>query len=159
MLKFKMPNYKRRFQHQHTYFLTIITHKRNPILIENIELLRESFRQSKRKYRYDIDAIVILPDHIHMLITPQIATDYPKIISSIKSYFSRYCDERYYVDMEQSKSRNRHRYKPIWQKRYYEHTIRDEFDMYFHLNYIEMNPVKHGVVEDVSEWVYSSFYG
>ena len=66
-----MPNYKRRFQHGYTYFLTIITHTRNPILIENIELLRESFRQSKKKYKYDIDAIVILPDHIHMLITPQ----------------------------------------------------------------------------------------
>ena len=159
MLKFKMPNYRRRFQQEYTYFLTIITHKRNPILIENIELLRESFRQSKKKFRYDIDAIVVLPDHIHMLITPQIVTDYPKIISLIKAYFSRHCDKKYYAHIEQSSSRQKNRYKPIWQKKYYEHAIRDEFDMYYHLNYIEQNPVKHGVVEDVSEWVYSSFYG
>jgi len=152
-----MPNYRRRFQHGYTYFLTIITHKRNPVLIENIELLRESFHQSKRKYRYDIDAIVILPDHIHMLITPQIATDYPKIISSIKAYFSKHCDKKYYAHLEQSTSRDKKRYKPIWQKKYYEHTIRDEFDMYFHLNYIEQNPVKHGLVGEALDWRYSSF--
>jgi len=153
-----MPNYRRRFQHGYTYFLTIITHTRNPILIENIELLRESFRQSKKKYKYDIDAIVILPDHIHMLITPQITTDYPKIISSIKAYFSKHCDGKYYAHLEQSRSRNKKRYKPIWQKKYYEHTIRDEYDMYFHLNYIEQNPVKHGLVGEAFCWEYSSFY-
>ena len=153
-----MPNYRRRFQHGYTYFITIITYTRNPILIENIELLRESFRQSKKKFKYDIDAIVILPDHIHMLITPQIATDYPKIISSIKAYFSKHCDKKYYAHLEQSMSRDKKRYKPIWQKKYYEHTIRDEFDMYFHLNYIEQNPVKHGLVGEAFCWEYSSFY-
>ena len=152
-----MPNYKRRFQNGYTYFLTIITHRRNPILIENIELLRESFRQSKKKHIYTIDAIVILPDHIHMLITPKITTDYPKIVSSIKTYFSKNCDEKYYAYLEQSISRHKSRYKPIWQKKYYEHTIRDEKDLYFHLNYIEQNPVKHQLVEKASDWKYSSF--
>jgi len=152
-----MPNYKRRFQNGYTYFLTIVTHTRNPILIKNIELLRESFRQSKKNHIYTIDAIVILPDHIHMLITPKTTTDYPKIVSSIKTYFSKNCDKKYYAHLEQSISRHKNRYKPIWQKKYYEHTIKDEKDLYFHLNYIEQNLVKHQLVEKASDWKYSSF--
>ena len=66
-----MANYKRLFLAGHSYYFTIVTHRRNPILIDNIEILRESFRESKAYFDYTIDAIVILPDHIHMIITPQ----------------------------------------------------------------------------------------
>ena len=75
-----MANYKRIFMDGYSYFITVITHERNPILIENIDLLRESFSVSKIKYRYRIDAIVIMPDHFHMIITPQNAEEYPHII-------------------------------------------------------------------------------
>ena len=153
-----MPKYRRIFKAGHSYFLTVVTYRRNPILIDNIELLRESFRQSKKRYKYHIDAVVILPDHFHLLITPHNAKDYPKIIGSIKAYFSIHCDGKYYSYLEQSTSRHKERYKAVWQKKYYEQTIKNEKDFELHLRYILNNPVKHGLVEGVEEWVYSSFY-
>ncbi len=83
-----MADYKRLFLDGYSYYLTIVTHRRNPILIDNIEVLRESFRESKKYYAYSIDAIVILPDHLHMIITPKVATEYPKIVRAIKYNFS-----------------------------------------------------------------------
>ena len=123
-----MPNYKRVFLDGFSYFLTVVTHQRNPILIDNIELLRESFRVSRSKYNYQIDAIAIMPDHFHMIVTPEISTEYPDIIKTIKQHFSEYCDEKYFQHLYQSNSRNAKGYKPVWQKRFYEHTIRDEKD-------------------------------
>ena len=80
-----MPNYRRIFEDGYSYYLTIVTHRRNPILIDNITLLRQSFAQSKKRFDYRIDAIVILPEHIHMVITPKKATDYPKDSRGYKS--------------------------------------------------------------------------
>ncbi len=158
MLKYKMPNYKRIFQNGHSYFLTMTTHGRNPILIENIELLRKSFWVSKQNYDYEIDAIVVLPDHIHMILTLDNAKNYPKIIRNIKQYFSKRCDVKYYVNYLQSKSREAEGYFPIWQKRFFEHTIRNEKDLAMILEYMVNNPVKHGLVENREDWKYSSFY-
>ena len=152
-----MANYKRIFMNGYAYFITVVTHQRNPILIENIELLRESFRASKRKYQYSIDAIVILPDHFHMIITPQVATDYPKIIRALKYHFSKHLAAQYYIHLTQSHSRNKRGSKPIWQKRYYEHTIRNEKDYHEKLTYMYHNPVKHQYAEHVNHWKYSSF--
>ncbi|NEW61692.1 transposase [Sulfurovum sp. bin170] len=151
-----MPNYKRMYRQNHSYFLTMVTYRRNPILIENIELLRESFRYSKSKFDYKIEAIVVLPDHIHMIIKPKIRTEYPEIIRSIKNYFSRHCPLQYYQHIEQSKSRRKEGYKPIWQKRFYEHTIRNEKDFILTEAYIYHNPVKHGWVKNEQDWQYSS---
>ena len=158
MLKYKMPNYKRIFQNRHSYFLTMTTHGRNPILIENIELLRKSFWVSQQNYDYEIDAIVVLPDHIHMILTLDNAKNYPKIIRNIKQYFSKRCDVKYYVNYLQSKSREAEGYFPIWQKRFFEHTIRNEKDLAMILEYMVNNPVKHGLVENREDWKYSSFY-
>ncbi len=153
-----MANYKRVFLEGYSYFITVVTHRRNPILVENLALLRDAFGYSKSKYTYRIEAIVILPDHFHMIISPQNATEYPKIISSIKRYFSRYCDPKYYADIEQSESRYRRGMKPIWQKRFYEHTIKDEKDLQEKLKYMYENPVKHQYTDDPKHWKYSSFY-
>jgi len=153
-----MSNYTRIFLDGYRYFITIVTHTRNPILIENISLLRESFAVSKMKYEYRIDAIVILPDHIHMIITPKIATDYPKIIRAMKYHFSKHLEAKYYTYVKQSTSRYKRGSKPIWQKRYYEHTIRDEKDYVEKMAYIQYNPSKHNLVKDVKDWEYSSFY-
>jgi len=153
-----MSNYKRIFLEGHSYYLTIVTHGRNPILVENIELLRESFRVSKQKYDYVIDAIVVMPDHIHMIVTPKIATEYPKIIRAIKYHFSKHLDVKYYAHMEQSISRSKRGSKPIWQKRFYEHTIRNEKDFQLCVDYIYKNPVKHQYVEKIEDWKYSSYY-
>jgi putative transposase len=150
-----MAQYRRFFLSGYSYYLTIVTHKRNPILIDNIELLRESFRESKRYFRYSIDAIVVLPDHIHMIITPQIADEYPRIVKSIKYYFSRHYKSE--DELEQSSSRYRRKYRPIWQKRFYEHTIRDEKDYLRCAEYIQINPIKHQYVKNIKDWQYSSF--
>ena len=153
-----MSNYKRIFIDGYSYFITIVTHQRNPILIKNIALLRESFYLSKQKYEYKIDAIVILPEHFHMIITPKYAKDYPHIIRTIKQNFSKHCPLEDYAHLLQSKSRERKGYSLIWQKRFYEHTIRNEKDLIEKMQYIENNPVKHGYIDDVNQWEYSSFY-
>jgi len=154
-----MSNYTRVFLDGYSYFITITTQGRNPILIENIELLRNSFKRSKKRYHYTIDAIIILPDHIHMILTPQNKTDYPKIISHIKRSFAYGLD----VDTKEegklrlSSSAHARKLSGIWQKRFYEHTIRDEKDWLEKMHYIQHNAVKHALVDDWEEWEYSSF--
>ena len=152
-----MANYKRIFIDNYSYFITVVTHQRNPILIDNIELLRKAFAHSKTQYSYQIHAIVILPEHFHMIITPQYAKEYPKILSAIKRYFSRHCQEHYYHHLSQSISRENRGLKPIWQKRFYEHTIRDAKDMHEKMQYIYQNPCKHQYTDDPKKWTYSSF--
>jgi len=152
-----MSNYKRIFMNGYSYFITVITHQRNPILIENISLLRESFHMSKLKYHYSIDAIVIMPDHFHMIITPQNAEEYPHIIRIIKQHFSKHCHKKYYQHIQQSWSRQKKGYSLLWQKRYYEHTIRNEKDRLEKMQYIYHNPVKHGYVNAPDDWIHSSF--
>ena len=72
----------------------MVTYKRNPILIKNIEILRSSYRKVKDKFDFEVFGIVILPDHIHMIIKPENIKEYPVIIKSIKSHFSRNIDEK-----------------------------------------------------------------
>jgi putative transposase len=151
-----MANYKRLFIAGHSYYITIVTHAREAILIENIDILRESFKESKEYYTYQINDIIILPDHIHMIITPKNALEYPKIIHSIKYNFSkRYRPKE---DIAQSLSRHKNQMKAIWQKRYYEHTIRDEKDYFRCKEYMKTNPIKHNLVNNPKDWKYSSFY-
>jgi len=151
-----MADYRRIFLDGCSYYITIVTHARNPILIENIDLLRASFRYSMSTFAYRIDAIVVLPDHIHMIITPQIAREYSDIVASIKRYFTKHCDSKYYDHLDQSASRYHRGFKPVWQKRFYEHTIRDERDMQEKLQYIYHNPVKHGYADTPQAWQHSS---
>jgi putative transposase len=147
-----MANYKRLFLPGYSYYITMVTHRRNPLLVEYIDLLRESFRESKRYYHYSIDAIVVLPDHIHMIITPENVDEYPQIIKAIKYNFSRQIN----IAEEQSISRHKRKMKPIWQKRYYEHTIRDERDYRRCIEYIQNNPLKHQLIKNGEAWRYMS---
>lgn len=155
-----MTNYRRIFQENSYLFITIVTFKRNPILIKHIKLLREAFKNAKKFYNYEIFGIVILPDHIHMIIKPENISDYPKIIFSIKYYFSKNINYSEIINIKQSlpESKIKKHEKGIWQRRYWEHTIRDEEDLYKHLDYIHYNPVKHQYAENVADWQYSSFY-
>lgn len=142
-------DYKRLFIKNTYVFVTIVTNKRKKILIENIKLLRKSFEDCKKKYDFDIFSIVIVPDHIHMIIKPEIINEYPKIIGKIKVYFTKNANIEYEM--------NNNRESTIWQRRYWEHTIRDENDLYKHLDYIHYNPIKHGYVKRAKDWKYSSF--
>ncbi|BAF73205.1 REP-associated tyrosine transposase [Sulfurovum sp. NBC37-1] len=154
-----MSNYTRLYLDGYSYFITIVTQGRNPILIDNISLLRDSFKRSKQRYDYHIDAIIILPDHIHMIITPKHPQDYSKIITHIKRSFVYGLDKNLKEEArEKLTSSSYHRkLSGIWQKRFYEHTIRDEKDWLEKMNYIQHNAVKHEYAETWKQWQYSSF--
>lgn len=149
-----MTNYRRAFLQNSYVFITMVTFHRKPILTNNIELLRESFKHVQKFYNYEIFAVSVLPDHLHLLLKPENIDEYPKIISSIKHYFSRNIDMK---EPNLSYSNINKREKGIWQRRYWEHTIQDEPDLYKHLDYIHYNPVKHGYANNVKNWKYSSF--
>lgn len=153
-----MPSYKRLFIPNSYLFLTVTTNYRQPILIDNIKLLRESFQRAKVTYKFDIISYVILPDHMHIIIHPENVNEYPKIIFGIKYHFSRNIDgglgnPPYALSLSKVNKKE----KGIWQRRYYEHTITNEDDLNKHLDYIHYNPVKHGYVRKVMDWEFSSF--
>lgn len=128
---------------------------RKPILTENIELLRSAFKKVRKHHSFEIIACVVLPEHFHIILSPEKIQDYPKIISAIKHYFSRNLDTK--VD-DLSESKIKKREKGVWHRRYFEHTIIDENDLNKHIDYVHYNPVKHGLVSKVKEWEYSSFH-
>ncbi|MEA1880088.1 MAG: transposase [Campylobacterota bacterium] len=153
-------NYRRIFLEGYSYYLTLVTQGRKPLLIDNIDLLRDAFRRSKERYDYDIEAIVILPDHIHMIIKPKIPKEYSKIIKHVKRSFVYGLDQETKAEAKTDISYAKyHRgHAGIWQERFYEHMIRDEKDWLEKMEYIRSNPVKHGYIEDINDWEYSSFY-
>jgi len=149
--------YKRLFLNNTYVFLTVVTSKRRDILIDNIDLLKKALNNAKRFHEFEIFGIVILPNHFHIIIKPKIIENYPKIIHLIKTSFSKNIDVATIKNYQISSSREMKQEKDIWQRRYWEHTIRDENDLYKHLDYIHFNPVKHGYVDAVKDWKYSSF--
>lgn len=155
-----MPNYKRLFIQNSYVFLTIVTNYRCPILIDNIEILREAFKNTKMNYDFEIIAGVVLPNHLHTIIEPKDINEYPKIIHSVKYYFSKNTNAGGIVipPYELNKSKINKGEKGIWQRRYFEHTIINEDDLNKHIDYIHYNPVKHGHVKNVKDWNFSSFH-
>jgi REP-associated tyrosine transposase len=140
-----------------TYFFTLVTHNRQKVFLRagNVSLLREAFRQVKEKHPFTIDAIVILPDHLHCLLTlPRDDADYPQRIRMIKGHFTR----KYKGGLQAgSASRAAKAEKAVWQRRYWEHLIRNEDDYARHVEYIHYNPVKHGLAVSPKDWPWSSF--
>lgn len=151
--------YKRLLIPGASYFFTVATHNRRSIFNneQSIAVLKNAFRAVRIKHPFDIDAIVVLPNHIHCIWTlPENDTDYAKRWRLIKTWFTKHCDVALRVDPDDSrKARNE---QAIWQHRYWEHVIRDEKDLTNHIGYIHYNPVKHGYVNSVSDWRYSSFH-
>ncbi|MEH1794929.1 MULTISPECIES: REP-associated tyrosine transposase [unclassified Nostoc] len=142
-----------------TYFFTLVTHKRQRLLClpTNVSLLRNIFRYVMHQHPFIIDAFVLLPDHLHCIWTlPQGDCNFSTRWRLIKSYFSRQC-----ITLSQknlSTSRQNKKERGIWQRRFWEHLIRDEVDFKNHLEYIHYNPVKHGLVKAPKDWEYSSFH-
>ena len=109
----------------------------------------------KSKYPFQLPAIVVLPDHLHMvMLLPKDDDNYAMRIRLIKTYFSKALDVR----QSTSNSMSRKNEKGIWQRRFWEHLIRDEDDLHRHIDYIHYNPVKHGYCTKVAEWPYSTFH-
>lgn len=148
-----MSNYKRFFLDGFKYvFITIVTYNRQRILIDNIDLLRKSFNYAKTKLNFSIFAAVILQDHLHLILKLENEKDFPKIIFLIKNYFSRHITTNLQLPTSQLKRRE----KGIWQRRYWDHIIRNEKDLNIHLDYIHYNPYKHYNIAP-KDWKYSSF--
>lgn len=151
-----MADYRRAKSTAGYYFFTVNLNNRNlPLLTVQINLLRESFRYVKQRHPFTLDAMVVLPDHLHCIwILPPNDFKYSMRWRQIKSYFSRHLP----VDESLNESRQKKGERGIWQRRYWEHAIRDEEDYQRHLNYIHINPVKHGYCQSPHEWPYSSFH-
>ncbi|BAB76433.1 REP-associated tyrosine transposase [Anabaena sp. FACHB-709] len=141
-----------------TFFFTVVTHNRREFLCEpeNIRLLRQAFRQVIAQYPFTVDAIVILPNHIHCLWTlPPGDSNFSNRWRLIKNYFTRHCSIKYQETI--STSRQNKGELAVWQRRFWEHQIKNEVDFTHHFNYIHYNPVKHGYVKAPKDWQYSSF--
>lgn len=138
-----------------TYFFTVtLRDRRSDALVCHAGLLREAFRTVRANRPFTFDAIVILPDHLHTIWTlPEGDSDYSGRWRAIKSRFSQHLKQTDYPLIQ-----NKHGEYNLWQRRFWEHTIRDDNDFTRHVDYVHWNPVKHGLVEQVSEWPYSSFH-
>jgi len=150
--------YRRVFVPGGTYFFTLITYKRRPVFStpETVDLLRNAFAYTSERMPFTIVASVILPDHIHFVWTlPADSSDFSTRWRLIKSHFTRNWYPR--ESISEIKSRVKKGEKDVWQRRFWEHLIRDEQDLSHHVEYIHFNPVKHGLVNSPGEWEYSSF--
>jgi putative transposase len=137
-----------------TYFFTVVTADRKPILVDEIQRLRRAFRETMVRKPFKIEAIVILPDHLHTLWTlSQGDEDFSARWRILKWLFSSGLSNDGARDSLLAK-----REKGVWQRRFWEHRIRDERDWANHLDYIHYNPVRHGYVSSPQEWPYSSFH-
>jgi putative transposase len=152
-----MRTYKRIKIEGGCYFFTVNIAERqgNDLLVRHIDELREAFRRTQHDHPFKMEAVVIMPDHLHCLWQlPPGDDDFPIRWYLIKSRFSRSIKSGEAI----SKSRQRKGERGLWQRRYWEHVIRDETDYYRHANYIHYNPLKHGYVQAVKDWQYSSFH-
>jgi putative transposase len=145
-----MSEYRRLYQSGGYYFFTLVTYQRHPFLAnrENVAHLKSAINKVKTKYPFSLNAMVILPDHLHCLWRmPDNDMDFSTRWRLIKRYFS----------MQIKTSANLRNEKEIWQRRFWEHAIRDENDWQKHMDYIHYNPVKHGLVQSPGDWEHSSF--
>ena len=150
-----MVRYRRNFLEGGAFFFTVtLADRRSTALVEHIAALREAFRPARRERPFAIEPIVILPDHLHAILTlPQGNADFPGRWRRIKGHFS----SRLIADGIPIK-RHANGELALWQRRYWEHTIRDDGDFARHVDYVHFNPVKHGLVPRVRDWPHSSFH-
>jgi putative transposase len=151
-----MTNYRRSNIAGASYFFTVnLDDRTSSLLVERIALLRSVFAYAQTRHPFTIDAIVILPDHLHAIWTlPEGDSDFSLRWRLIKTTFSRSLPH----DEHRSVSREDKGERGIWQRRYWEHLIRDDLDFARHVDYIHINPVKHGWAKQVSAWPHSSFH-
>jgi putative transposase len=151
-----MTNYRRNFVPGGSYFFTVnLVDRSSRFLTDHIDLLRTAFRYARVRHVFTIDAIVILPDHLHAIWSlPEGDADFATRWRHVKAMLSRALPTRERI----SESRLRKGERGIWQRRHWEHTLRDERDFSRHLDYIHFNPVKHELVTRVENWPYSSFH-
>ena len=155
-----MSTYRRAYLPGGTFFLTVVSYNRTPMFADSlhISLLRNALRQVKQELPFQIAADCILPDHLHFLWTlPPADADFSTRVGRFKVLFTKAVCRQQRTSSTVSESRLHHRESDVWQRRFWEHTIRDERDFQQHLEYIHYNPVKHGLATCPHQWAYSSF--
>jgi len=156
-----MPMYRRNYVPGGTYFFTVVTEARAPLFAKGTDRvrLRAAFKSVLAEHPVSIEAFVLLPDHLHTIWTlPDGVQDYSLRWGLIKERFTRSFPVGGGREAAHSASRRKHRERSVWQKRFWEHTVRDEDDFERCFNYIHWNPVKHGLVERVIDYPWSSFH-
>ena len=155
-----MPDYRRAFQPGDTFLFTLVTERRARFLTndEARPLLRRALGATRERMPFDLRAIVLLPDHLHMMWTlPEGDHDFSRRMAFFKKEFTKARLAAGGVEQPMARSRQRNRRRGIWQRRFWEHTIRDDDDFRRHCDYIHFNAVKHGVASCPHAWPYSSF--
>jgi putative transposase len=156
-----MPNYRRNYLPGGTYFFTVVTHQRRHLFESdrNRQLLHEAIKSIRSKRPFEILAMVLLPDHLHCIWTlPTVDADYSNRWRQIKEAFTRKYLKTGGEDGQLCESRIRHAERGIWQRRFWEHTCRDEDDLNRCVDYIHWNPVKHGLVTRARDYPWSTFH-
>jgi putative transposase len=151
-----MPRYRRECVPGGSFFFTVnLLERRRRLLVEHVDALRGSFRVARDAQPFEVIAIVVLPDHLHCIWRlPEGDADNAGRWARIKSGFCR----RLPVVEYRSAIRIARRERGVWQRRFWEHPIRDDTDLRHHVDYIHINPVKHGYVAALRDWPYSSFH-
>jgi putative transposase len=150
--------YRRAFVAGGSFFFTLVTERRRPLFAsaEAVDVLREAFRSVRTKRPFELDAMVVLPDHLHCIWTlPPGDADFATRWRLIKTWFTKHCDPA--LRFAPSGIQMKRWEQALWQHRYWEHMLRDEMDYERHVEYIHYNPVKHGYVASPFEWPHSSF--
>lgn len=151
-----MPNYRRAFIPGGCWFFTVnLLDRHETLLVDEIDLLRDAVIATRRNHAFSIDAFVVLPDHLHAVLSlPDGDPDFSTRWRLIKNRFARALPKHEPLNAVR---RNRNE-RGIWQRRFWEHLIRDETDYARHVEYCYINPFKHGLVPRVRDWPYSSFH-
>ena len=156
-----MTNYRRAYQPGGTYFFTVVTHGRRPFLCDPgaRSLLRQAFSTIRQRWPFRVDAIVLLPDHLHYVWTlPLGDANFSTRWNQIKGTFTKSWLARGGGEVAPGLSRRIRRERGVWQRRLFEHCCRDEEDRRRCMDYVHVNPLKHELVERVSDWPWSSFH-
>ena len=150
-----MTNYRRNYVAGGTYFFTVaLADRQSALLVDEIEHLRQSLQTVRQHQPFTLVAMVVLPEHLQCIWTlSEGDSDYATRWRKLKARFSMSLPK----GEDRSLSRERKHERGIWQRRYWEHTIRDERDFRQHVDYIHFNPVKHGLVTAVADWPHSTF--
>ena len=151
----------RRSREGGVYFFTLVTHRRARILTTDLarRCLREAIAAVRTELPFEITAFVLLPDHLHAVWTlPHGDADYSTRWQRIKSEFTKAWLEGGGAVQRVSASRKMKGERGVWQRRFFEHTCRDEADLKRCVDYVHVNPLKHGLVERVRDWPWSSFH-
>lgn len=151
-----MPEYRRPWVPGATYFVTIVTYRRQSRFVDDAtaQLWRGALSDASKQKPFKVVAGVILPDHLHLILElPPGIDDLSSRLGLAKANFTKTLG----AATSNSKSRAKHREADVWQRRFFDHMIRDEQDFISHMDYVHYNPVKHGHAECPKDWKWSSF--